>query len=535
MRMHMSDKGNAAAPKSVSRWGWLLYIPMWLLCLSGFLSLARTVFLSFTSYNVVEEASFVGMANYSWIAGDACLQQGIGNTVVFVAVVSVLLILTAVIPALFISRLPLFYGLVTMCGYGMISLSGILPGIYSYVFSNDAYGFLNGMLLNARMISQPIMWNPAVLKIFLLYVLSAAPVFAIAYIGTKTRRAAVRSALAVCTIPLVMFLVSHYTLQVIGYPSPGLAADWLPEILVDYDEMRYEVGFACALLVIGILLLACWCALVCCGVWLLSYLLQKAHRHPPKSKTPGYIAFSACMVLSLLLANVFLINAANALKPVDEFFMYPIHMLPLRPTMENFSNLFTYYKNTGWNFTYSFLTLFIYLPVYLVVTVPGAVGTALYKPVKKTWLLFLPCVGLLGFSPFIQLEESPVYREIGSFISGFGFAVLFLLTYAIVRMMAAIKKRVTEKWVWGLLSGLSSFMAVAGLTAKLCPGYRLDVPKCSWLQIHSACGAGDCAAGNVLICLFIAVLVLIPTVLMMSLYGVYRKEKLSAERELGEG
>jgi len=71
--------------RSVERRAALLFISPWLVgfCVFVLYPILYTVYLSFTDYDVINNPTFVGTDNYSWIAGDDKVRLAMRNTVIF--------------------------------------------------------------------------------------------------------------------------------------------------------------------------------------------------------------------------------------------------------------------------------------------------------------------------------------------------------------------------------------------------------------------------------------------------------------------
>src|ERR687897_752832 len=71
--------------RSTERRAALLFISPWLigLCVFVLYPVGYTVYLSFTDYDVINNPTFVGTENYSWIAGDDKVRLAMRNTAIF--------------------------------------------------------------------------------------------------------------------------------------------------------------------------------------------------------------------------------------------------------------------------------------------------------------------------------------------------------------------------------------------------------------------------------------------------------------------
>ncbi|MBR4072501.1 MAG: sugar ABC transporter permease, partial [Clostridia bacterium] len=158
------------------------------------------------------------------------------------------------------------------------SLSGNALLIWTVMFSSDAYGYANGMLMNLGIINQPIRWfqdptymMPLVIAVvlwsslgtsFLAFIaglqgIDRAQYEAAAIDGIRNRW----QELWYITLPTmrpqlmfgaVMSISSAFSIGdvvtgLVGFPSSNYAAHTIINHLQDYGGIRYEMGYASAI------------------------------------------------------------------------------------------------------------------------------------------------------------------------------------------------------------------------------------------------------------------------------------------------
>lgn len=120
---------------------------------------ALSLFLSFTSFNMLEIPKFIFMDNYIRLfLDDDLFIRAIGNTMIFAVITGPTSYFLSLIIAWFINELtPKVRALVTLVFYAP-SISGGVYMIWGTLFSDDAYGWVNGILLNLGLIDSPVLW-----------------------------------------------------------------------------------------------------------------------------------------------------------------------------------------------------------------------------------------------------------------------------------------------------------------------------------------------------------------------------------------
>ncbi|MDO4562986.1 MAG: sugar ABC transporter permease [Clostridia bacterium] len=234
--------------------------------------------LSFTYYNMLEPAEFIGFSNYrSLILDDDIFLLAIQNTLTFACIVGPIGFFASFFFAWIINQLK-FNNLFSLAFYAPSMCSGIaMSQVWLWFFASDRYGLINNTLMNIGLITEPLTWNksatlilPVVMIIsvwmsmgtgFLVFLAGLQDVprdlyeaAAIDGISHKTQE------LFYITIPMMKpqllfgainsitssFGVFDVAVSVAGMPSPNYAAHTIVAHLYDHAFIRFEMGYASA-------------------------------------------------------------------------------------------------------------------------------------------------------------------------------------------------------------------------------------------------------------------------------------------------
>lgn len=238
-----------------------------------------SIYYSFTYYNILEPAQFIGFQNYiNLFVNDDVFLIALKNTFLIATITGLLGYFACFFFAWLINELPRFSKALMVVVFYAPSISGSVFLIWSVIFSADTYGYLNAILLNLGMISEPIKWltEPkymlgVVIIVQLWMSLGAGFLSFVAgfkmvdrtqyeagYIdGVRNRwqelwyitLPSMRPQLmfgAVMTITS-SFTVGEVTNQLCGNPSTDYAAHTILNHLSDYGGVRFDMGYACAI------------------------------------------------------------------------------------------------------------------------------------------------------------------------------------------------------------------------------------------------------------------------------------------------
>ncbi len=140
--------------------GYFMTIPfMILFFLFTVIPVFASVFVAFTDWNLLQTPNFVGFQNFiTLFLNDDLFVTALKNTILFAVVVGPASYIMSFAIAWFINELdPKVRAFVTLVFYAP-SLTGSAYTIFQYIFSSDAYGLVNGWLMNFGLIDAPIRW-----------------------------------------------------------------------------------------------------------------------------------------------------------------------------------------------------------------------------------------------------------------------------------------------------------------------------------------------------------------------------------------
>lgn len=238
-----------------------------------------SMLLGFTDFNMLQTPHFVGASNYVRLfLQDDIFIKAIGNTFVLALITGPIGYLLCLLFAWCINELsPVMRAIVTLIFYAP-SISGNMYLVWQAIFSGDAYGYLNGFLINSGFISSPIIWLKderyllgiiAMISLwsslgtsFLTFIAGFQGVDksyyeASAIDGVRNRW----QELWFVTLPLMRpqmllsavlsitssFGVGAIVTQMAGFPSINYSAHTVINHLQDYGNTRFELGYASAI------------------------------------------------------------------------------------------------------------------------------------------------------------------------------------------------------------------------------------------------------------------------------------------------
>ena len=268
--------------KEIKR-NWLAYVllaPFYILfCTFTVLPVLLSIFLSFTTFNMLEPPVFVFLDNYIRLfLDDDIFLIAVRNTFIFAAITGPTSYLLSFFVAWFINELPpKIRAIVTLIFYAP-SISGSIYMIWQILFSGDAYGYVNAWLMRLNLITSPIQFfNNAdyVMPLCIIVALwtSLGTAFLSFIAGLQTVDKSLYEAAAVdgvknrwqelwfVTLPVmrpqlmfgaVMAITGSFgfggvVTALCGFPSVDYAAHTIMHHLEDYGGQRFEVGYSSAI------------------------------------------------------------------------------------------------------------------------------------------------------------------------------------------------------------------------------------------------------------------------------------------------
>ena len=253
----------------------------------------QAIWYSFTDYNILEPAKFIGLENYKkLILEDTIFIKALQNTFIIAVFVGPFGYILSFLLAWMINELPHWLGTILTVVFYAPSMAGNAVVIFGLIFSNDATGYLNGILLKNGIISEKILWLadqtyilPVVIIVsvwmslgvgFLSFVagikgVDEAQYEAAAIDGIRNRWQELWYVTLPNMKPQLMFgavisITSALSVGVVadslvGFPSPGYASHTIVNHLNDYGLIRMEMGRASAIAVL-LFLIMIFCNLV---------------------------------------------------------------------------------------------------------------------------------------------------------------------------------------------------------------------------------------------------------------------------------
>ncbi len=243
------------------------------------LPVITSIYYSFTYYNILEPARFVGLQNYiSLILEDDIFLTGVKNTFMIAVITGPIGYIASFLFAWLINELPRWVRTIAVIVFYAPSIAGNVYVIFSHFFRGDAYGHVNAFLMEVGIIDTPILWlvNPdymlpvCMLVIlwtslgtgFLSFVAGLQGVdqaqYEAGYVdGIKNRWQELWYITLPGMRPMLMFGavmaitqsfgVCEVTMTLCGYPSTDYAARTVVTHLYDYGYSRFEMGYASAI------------------------------------------------------------------------------------------------------------------------------------------------------------------------------------------------------------------------------------------------------------------------------------------------
>ena len=259
-----------------------LIAPFYILFITfSLLPLLASAGLSFFYWNVLESPIFNGWTNYVYLfVDDALFLKALSNTLFYAIIVGPVAYILSYFLAWFINQVPdKVRPIYTLAFYAPSLTSSVaMAVVWSVMFSNDSTGYLNSLLLNLGLISEPILWTTDVNWImpvgiivalwsslgtgFLSFVAAFRGVDrelydAAAVDGITSRFQRLLYVDIPQTMPQMLFAAVLQITSALsvgatlaGHPTPEDAGLTIMLHLGDYSGQRFEVGYASAIAVV---------------------------------------------------------------------------------------------------------------------------------------------------------------------------------------------------------------------------------------------------------------------------------------------
>lgn len=241
-----------------------------------------SIALSFTSYDMISSAKFIGIENYRrMMVEDTTFSVTVRNTLIFAIIAGPLGFLLSFVLAWFVNEFtPKVRAFLSFMFYAP-SLVGNAYFIWKVAFSGDSYGYINSFLLSLGIITTPIVWLKTESYLMTIVIIvqlwqsmgvsflsnisglqnvSRDMYEAGAIDGIRNRWQELRYITLPAMQPMLLFSAvmqiqssfsaSTIMIELAGYPSKGNAVDTIVSLMTDMATVRYELGYACAMSVV---------------------------------------------------------------------------------------------------------------------------------------------------------------------------------------------------------------------------------------------------------------------------------------------
>ena len=264
-----------------THWIYYLFVLPFLVLFTVFviIPVGMAMFYSYTYYNVLEPAEYIGAGNYVRLfTEDSIFLTALKNTLLIALVTGPTSYLMCFFLAWMLNDLgPRLRSVLTLAFYTPTMATSVYV-VWTYIFSGDRYGFINGLLLRLNIINQPIVFlkNPDYMMAVIITVtlwMSLGTSFLAFIAGFQGLDRTLFEAGAVegiknrwqelwyITLPsmrpqlmfgAVMQISAAFSVgavgdALVGFPSVDYATHTVINHLTDYGTVRFELGYACAI------------------------------------------------------------------------------------------------------------------------------------------------------------------------------------------------------------------------------------------------------------------------------------------------
>lgn len=234
--------------------------------------------ISFTDFDVISYPEFVGLSNfYTLFLSDKVFLQSIKVTMIFACFTGPVSYVMCFLLAWLINELPQKLKTIFTLIFYIPSMAGVYT-VWKIIFSGDSYGYLNSVLMDIGIITQPVQWLTD--SRYILGVTIAVQLWISLGAGFLALRAGFQNIdrsqyeagaiegiknrwqeLFYITIPsmgpqllfaAVMQIVGSFTAgtvaqNIVGFPSTDYKAHTIMTHAYDYGWVRFEMGYASAI------------------------------------------------------------------------------------------------------------------------------------------------------------------------------------------------------------------------------------------------------------------------------------------------
>ncbi len=246
------------------------------------LPILAAIVLSFTYFNMVSAPTWVGFSNYvRMFFDDKVFLIALRNTAIFAMITGPVSYILSFLIAWLINEFPRAVRTVLTLVFYLPSLAGNVYFVWTYIFSGDSYGLLNSILMKLAVITDPIQWLTdtnymmTVVIVVILW-LSLGTGFLSFVAGLQSLDRELFEAAAIDGLPnrfaelwyvtlpqmgpqllfgAVMqistsFAIGYECMNLTGFPSTDYETQTLVLHILDFGQVRFEMGYACAVAVV---------------------------------------------------------------------------------------------------------------------------------------------------------------------------------------------------------------------------------------------------------------------------------------------
>lgn len=269
------------------------FLSFWLILFLFFtvIPIICAVVLSFTDFDMVQTPIFIGIKNYLILfLDDEIFMKSLVNTLFYAVVTGPIgYLLSFVVAWLITETSKVTRSFLTLVFYAP-SLAGNVFMIWTYLFSGDSYGLINSFLLSSGLISSPIQWltDPQYNFISVIIVvlwMSMGAGFLSFVAGFQQLNKELFEAGAIdgirnrwqelwhITLPQMVpqlligavlsisssFAIGYQNAALTGNPSTDYSTHTILLHMLDYGNVRFEMGYASTIaVVLFVLMIATW-------------------------------------------------------------------------------------------------------------------------------------------------------------------------------------------------------------------------------------------------------------------------------------
>lgn len=363
----------------------------------------------------------------------------------------------------------------------LLSMICLIP-MSTTLFSSDSYGFINGTLMNANLIEQPIVFllNPVFIK-FLSVNLTMLTMIGPLYVFFNASKASTRMKLVIAAnIGIIVNLITSFTqITLFGFPSTDYCVHNPILHMFDYMLIRFDVGYMCALIIITLVILV-FISFILSAIAILVSLIKTGQKPLLLTKIAGSTMF--CFSVPFVIFT-FVVNTSDLFKPMSERFIFPPSLFAIRPSLENFE---AFLQNDSW------------IKILVALTAQTIIGGLLFgvviltasfalskifgsKSVKLERILIVSGLIIAIISPIYALRIEPViyYTQLGFYSS--------IMTPLFMASLFVVAKAIEKKnYLSGIFAGLMIFLLGSFINSNIFPMSNIPGLWTLLLQIQNS-------------------------------------------------